>query len=237
MPGARLVDKRNLRAVKVAYDKICAEYARRSFQPDEEEPAEHQILNLFLKQVEEKVCDVGCGPGHNTCYVRDLGMSVMGVDLSAGMVAEARRRNPGIEFLQASMYHLPVGNASWGAILALHSIIHIPRGEVISVLQEFNRVLRPGGMLLLAFYLGEKTLTRLSWGNVSVEIRYTHFRPTEMEHNLTKAGFMSVANLDLKGFEGSAACRYVFARKEPVDERHTKGPPTGGGPLPPPPAS
>lgn len=213
------MDKRNLREVKVAYDKIAADYAQRSFEPDEEESAEHKILNLFLQQVQGKVCDMGCGPGHNVRYVHDLGMPVMGVDLSPGMIAEARQRNPDLEFLEASMYRLPIPNASWGAILALYSIIHIPRGEVISVLREFNRVLQPDGMLLLAFYVGEMTLTRLHWRNVPVQIRYTHFRPEEMEHYLAKAGFTARANLDLKGTDSSSASRYVLARKEPGEQR------------------
>ena len=38
--------------------------------------------------------EVGCGPGHVTAYLAEAGADATGLDLSPGMVAEARRRFP-----------------------------------------------------------------------------------------------------------------------------------------------
>jgi len=207
------MDKRNLRAVRAGYDKISEEYARRSFQATPDERVDHLILDLLLTHVEGVVCDLGCGPGHNARYMRDRGAQVVGVDLSAGMLEQARRRNPDIDFLEANMYRLPVEAGTWGAVVALYSIIHIPRAEVVRVLREIWRVLQPGGLLLLAFYIGEATICTKRWWDVPVSVKYTHFRAVEMEKYLTLAGFHVEGNLALAGTQGQADCRYVFARK------------------------
>lgn len=209
------MDKRNLRAVQAGYDKIAADYAQGSFQRGEtaEQPVDQKVLDLLVARVEGVVCDLGCGPGHHARYLRDQGVQVVGVDLSPGMLAQARLRNPDIEFLQASMYRLPVANESWGAIAAMYSIIHIPRGETVRVLREIRRTLCSGGLLLLAFYVGQATIRSWRWKNIPVSMTYTHFRSGEMDRYLTKAGFALEGDLEIQGDPGSAMTRYVFARK------------------------
>ncbi len=46
------------------------------------------------------------------------------------------------------MTKLEAQDASWAGIVAFYSIIHIPRSEVVAVLSEWRRVLRPGGALV-----------------------------------------------------------------------------------------
>src|SRR5262249_58992534 len=94
----------------------------------------------------------GCGPGHVARYLHERGVPVQGIDLSPAMIAHARRLNPGIAFTQGNMLALDVGDAVWGGIVAFYSLIHIPRADLSTVLRELKRVLRPGGVLLLAFH-------------------------------------------------------------------------------------
>src|SRR5258708_38972909 len=101
---------------------------------------------------------MGCGPGDVARYLRERGAQVCGIDLSSAMVERARRLNPGIDFRQGDMLALSAEDGTWAGISAFYSIIHIQRGDVVRALREVRRVLQPGGVLLLAFHIGDGTV-------------------------------------------------------------------------------
>lgn len=214
------MDKRNLKEVREAYERIAAEYARRSFEELRHKPFDRHILSMLAARVEGVVCDLGCGPGQVARYLRDQGVQeVLGVDFSAGMLEQARRLNPDIEFLEASMYRLPVKNEAWGAIVAFYSLIHIPRRDVPQVLQELRRVLRPDGLLLVSFHLGQSTVQSKSWWGMPVAMDYTYFLSAEMRNYLTQAGFDIEGSMDRPPYmspffwESANFRGYVMAKK------------------------
>ena len=123
------------------------------------------------------VCDLGCGPGHVARYLNERGVRTIGVDLSAMMVEEARRRNPGIEFRQGNMLLLDIedghGPASRPSTRSSMSLEH----EIAVALAEMKRVLRPGGLLLLAFHVGDDTVHLDEWWGHRVSVDFLLFRP------------------------------------------------------------
>jgi len=58
------------------------------------------------------VADVGCGPGHVTAHLHELGVDAFGIDLSPEMVAVARREHPAPRFEVGSMTDLDLPAAS-----------------------------------------------------------------------------------------------------------------------------
>ena len=48
-------------------------------------------------------------------------------------------------------------------IVAFYSLIHIPRPDMVQALRELRRVLRPGGVPLLSFHIGDETLHLDDW--------------------------------------------------------------------------
>jgi SAM-dependent methyltransferase len=102
------------------------------------------------------VCDLGCGPGHVGRYLADRGVEVLGVDLSPGMLEQARILNPGITYMQGDMRELPVPSSSWAGIVCFYAIVHLLPEALPPVFQEFRRVLRPGGRVVLAFHVGDE---------------------------------------------------------------------------------
>jgi SAM-dependent methyltransferase len=143
-------------------------------------------------------------------------VQVIGVDLSPEMVRCAQRLNPGIEFRQGDMRSLDVEDGSLGGITAFYSIIHIPRSEVIVVLSEMYRVLRPGGELLVAFHIGNEILHLDEWWGESVSVDFIFFRPDEMEGFLRAAGFLvgeMVEREPYPGVEHPSRRAYIFAEK------------------------
>src|SRR5262249_19239869 len=112
-----------------SYDDVSEEYADRIFTELEHKPLDRELLDRFAARIQRGgvVCDLGCGPGQIARYLHDRGVSVVGVDLSPGMIQVARRLNPGIEFFQDNMMSLRVADDAWAGIAAFYSIIHIPR--------------------------------------------------------------------------------------------------------------
>jgi 2-polyprenyl-3-methyl-5-hydroxy-6-metoxy-1,4-benzoquinol methylase len=98
-----------------------------------------------------KVLDAGCGLGYGLKILLAAGASeVVGVDLDADTVAEARRRLNGdagsVE--QADIRDLQFDQGSFDLIVCFETIEHIEDPE--GALAEFRRVLRPEGLLLLS---------------------------------------------------------------------------------------
>lgn len=145
---------------RTAYDGVVELYASMFANRLETEPFSRNMIGTFAELVRGtgnlRVADVGCGPGHLTGMLHDLGLDVFGLDLSPGMVDHARRAHPALQFDVARMEALPVEDGALGGVLAHYSMIHTPPGELPTLLAEQVRVLAPGGLLLVSFFATEE---------------------------------------------------------------------------------
>ncbi|MFD9728952.1 class I SAM-dependent methyltransferase [Streptomyces sp. NPDC059072] len=139
-----------------AYDGVVELYASLFDDQLETHPFSRAMIGTFAELVRatgnRRAADVGCGPGHLTAMLNDLGLDAFGLDLSPGMVAHARRFRPALRFDEARMEALPVEDGSLGGVLAHYSTIHTPPAELPGLLAEQVRVLAPGGLLLTSFF-------------------------------------------------------------------------------------
>ena len=99
---------------------------------------------------DETVLDIGCGTGNLTlALLRRLSRAgrVEAVDLSPGMIAEAKRkiRDPRVAWLVADVASLPLADASCDRAICLCVWPHVADREAAAV--ELGRVLKPGGVL------------------------------------------------------------------------------------------
>jgi len=136
------------------YDEVAQVYAERFSDSLTKYPLERGLLSAFAEWATAaggRVADLGCGPGHVTAYLSSLGLDAFGVDVSSGMIAQARARNPELRFDVGSMAALDIPDASLGGIVSRYSIIHTPPEDVPAILAEFRRVLAPGGCALISF--------------------------------------------------------------------------------------
>lgn len=144
------------------------------------------------------VLDAGCGTGRIARYLVDRGLSVVGVDLSPGMLAMARRDHPDLELHEGSLTALPLADASVDGVVFWYSLIHLSDEELPVALAEAVRVLRPGGHVLLAFQKGEGTYdvgAGLRERGHDVSLVRWHRGPKQVLDALADAGFVKEARL------------------------------------------
>lgn len=151
-----------------------------------------------------------------TAYLAGLGVGidVFGIDLSPEMVAVARRSHPGLRFEVGSMTALDLADGSLAGVVAWYSIIHTPPELLPVVFAEFHRVLAPGGVLLLAFQVGDKP-RRLehAYGHDISLVAY-RLSPDAIIELLGQAGFVVQSRTvrEPAGFEKTQQA-YVMAGK------------------------
>ena len=154
------MDDERTRSIRQSYDRLADEYTRRISGELQHKPLDRQLLSRFAREVigRGKVCDLGCGPGHIARYLRDAGTTVFGLDLSPRMLERARRLNPDISFVEGNMLALDLPDGTIAGIAAFYSIVHTPQDSLPAVFREMQRVLLPGGLLLLAFHIGDEVV-------------------------------------------------------------------------------
>lgn len=110
----------------------------------------------------ERILDIACGTGTSTLPLAKSGATVVGVDFSPEMIAEAGRRHPKIEFRHADAMKLPFGDDEFDAVTISFGLrnVHDPK----QALAEMYRVLKPGGRLVVCeFSKPQRALLRAGY--------------------------------------------------------------------------
>lgn len=93
------------------------------------------------------VAEVGCGTGHWLAGLALAGTGrLVGIDLSAGMLARARVAAPSALLLRATAERLPIADASLDRVFCVNALHHFTDAQAF--IRECRRVLRPSGELL-----------------------------------------------------------------------------------------
>ena len=97
------------------------------------------------------------------------------------------------------MTALDLAEDSVAGVVAFWSVIHVPDHSVPGVFEQFRRVLRPGGPLLVGFHVGDET-SHASGGYSGRLINVDSFRrrPDQVARWLREAGFTIEAELVMR---------------------------------------
>jgi len=201
-----------------SYDLIARAYGERYAHELDYKPFDRDLLQRFARSVPAPaVCDLGCGSGHIGAHLQSLGLEVIGIDLAPGMVDEAGRRYPQVRYEVGDMLDLKLDNNCLGGIVALYSIIHLRRDDLGKAFRGMSRVLKPGGLLLIAFHRGQGELHEDEELGFPVSFDCTLFEPEEVARAMEKAGLEVAETTVRKPYkEELPTCRvYILAEKHP----------------------
>ncbi|MFD5949002.1 class I SAM-dependent DNA methyltransferase [Streptomyces collinus] len=139
-----------------------------------------------------RVLDLGCGTGLPTARrLAEAGFEVVGVDLSGGMVALARKHVPDGTFHQVDIADLrPGGPCDLGrfdAVAAFFSLLMLPRQEIPLALRTVRHLLMPNGLFVLSMV--EADVDDFSIPFIGRTIRVSGYLRDELRETVEGAGF------------------------------------------------
>jgi SAM-dependent methyltransferase len=114
--------------------------------------AKHEQLAATLP-AGARLLELGCGTGRDAAALLAMGYDIRAIDGSAAMLAEAARLHPPLagRLVRHQMPQpLPFADASFDAVLAFASLMHLPEPSIAPVLREAARVLLPRGRLVFS---------------------------------------------------------------------------------------
>ena len=100
------------------------------------------------------VLDAGCGSGRVAIELAGRGMDVVGVDVDASMLTEARRRAPELAWIEADLTTLALGRRFDAVVLAGNVPLFTPPGTQAALVTACAGHVAPGGVLIAGFQLG-----------------------------------------------------------------------------------
>jgi ubiquinone/menaquinone biosynthesis C-methylase UbiE len=140
--------------VREGYDAIAETYL---MVRNESYPNDVELLQELVQRLPQgaKVLDAGCGAGVPVTRILSQSFDVIGVDFSEEQIRLARELVPEAEFVCQDITALDFPVESFDAICSYYAIIHIPREEHRGLLQNFYRMLKTSGLVLLCMGAGD----------------------------------------------------------------------------------
>jgi ubiquinone/menaquinone biosynthesis C-methylase UbiE len=113
-------------------------------------------------QPHEIVLEVGAGTG-NFLHLFEGRATSLALDLTGGMLAEARRHHPYQLLVQGDAFRLPLRTGSVDLVTSAQALHHI--WKPVPVLQEMRRVCAPGGRILIVDQLATESFEQIAFMN------------------------------------------------------------------------
>jgi ubiquinone/menaquinone biosynthesis C-methylase UbiE len=153
---------------------------------------------LELVQPGGHILDAGCAAGRDVAYIANKGYKVVGVDLAAALINEAKKRHPELNFSIGDFTQLPFENNIFDGIWNRAALVHMPSQEFVQrALREFARILKPGGVISIRTKAQkpDEAETVVRKDKLSNRERFFRFQNKEqIEKDLSDAGFNIVSS-------------------------------------------
>ena len=167
-----------------------------------------EIASLWV-QPGYDVLEIGCGTGTLAALMTERGARVVGIDISEGMLAAARKNAPDAEFIHMTATEIgKLGENRFDRLVATLSFSELSEDELDLVLRASSDLLKAGGKLVVADEVSprqwwNRLLARLiRWPLVAITFLFTQ--------NTTHALEMFEERLERAGFRLSSRKEYLL---------------------------
>lgn len=192
--------------VEHGYNKIAEDYYN------------YRDINKFNNELEEfvsllphnaHVLDVGCGAGIPTAkFLIERGIKVTGIDLSDKMLSLARENVTKARFIKMDMNKLDFKENTFDGIISVYTLFHVPKKSHFEIFQEFFRILKPAGILMINTGVSESEGTSIFFG---VPMFWSNFNPKTTLYLIKKTGFSIISEAILE--RGGEYQYWIFGKK------------------------
>ena len=191
--------------LRESYDSAAKAYAEHLAKELDHKPLDRHLLNRFAEDTAGRglVADLGCGPGHIARYLHELGVKVVGIDISPEMVKVATNLNPSLDFRIGDMRQLDIPDASLVGVVSFYSIVHFDTSELDIALQQVRRVLQPGGLFLISFHIGNQVVHDDDLFGEPVSLDFHFLIPTEVAAALQSARLTVIEHVEREPYGGA----------------------------------
>src|SRR3954452_23889448 len=142
------------RQTLAAYDLDAAAFAKDWLGQPSPVDLQEIVERFFVRGGNS--ADIGCGSGREVGWLNGNGFSAVGFDASEGLLAEARRRYPGLKFSRAELPDLK-GIGTFDNVLCETVIMHLERGQIASAVRRLLNAVKPSGILYLSWRITDNS--------------------------------------------------------------------------------
>lgn len=207
--GFKSLKDPKIKATIEVYDKFAKQYGNYTF----EHILQFQLMQFtnYLKK-KAKILDIGCASGRDVEYLSEEGFNITGIDLSKNLIKEAKKKFKG-KFKHMDMAQMSFKDASFDAIWCHATLCHVKKGSAVSVLKEFYRALKKGGVVYIGLRSGKGQGMVAFSETGNMERFFAFYELDELVTLMKKAGFSVLkAYSEKDGYSGTWL--NVFAKKE-----------------------
>ena len=189
------------------YDVIAEKYAKKHWRTRLLVKERAKFSRLCKKG---EILDAGCGVGIYTKFFLSRGLKTTGIDLSSGMLEEAKKRVPKGKFIKMSITKLEFGHNVFEGVWCAAVLLHLKPSSTRKALAEINNVIKPDGLLFVSVKKGSGAIIKTYPDGTK---RFFQFYGTsEISELIRKSGFR-IEELHENTDEDEDSWVCIFARK------------------------